>query len=581
MVTPEPVSPEFLALQSALAGRYSLIRELGRGGMGVVFLAREVALDRLVAIKLLPPALAREDRYRERFLREARTAAGLAHPNIVPIHAVEADGDMVWFAMEYVAGESLGERVRQRGPLATADALRVLQQVAWALAHAHARGVIHRDVKPDNVLLEEGSDRVLVTDFGIAGRSDSATSSPGFGTPHYQSPEQADGRPPDARADVYALGVTAWVALTGRRPFEGATGAVLLVTQADSDTPSLGTVLGRPGAGVVELVDRAVARDPDARWATMEEMAHALDSLRARQPQLPMPLQRFARHTVEHGRQLGPVLGLTAAAAFGAVFIDAFLQSFLGFEEVMYLIVGVVGGAVSLALMVEHVREVRALARQGYGRPAALRVVGQVEADEAQFAEPPAGPAWTRRPQALISLGMALTIGGLYTVTHANATLPVLTGLVVSLFAPALVVGRVARLKGRTGSWWARVLRSRVGGWFWKAATLGLGRVPDAPIGGEPTALAVGGLIQDLWAALPAAEQQLLAEVPDLAQRLEARAMQPDDAHRTEALVALETLRMDLLRLRAGQLAADGLTDDLRKLRDVGLYVDAKDEVER
>ncbi len=575
----ESVSPEFLALQSAVAGRYSLIRELGRGGMGVVFLAQEVALDRLVAIKLLPPALARDDRYRERFLREARTAAGLAHPHIVPIHAVEADGEVVWFAMEYVAGESLGERVRRDGPLSPAEAMRVIQQVAWALAHAHARGVIHRDVKPDNVLLEAESDRVLVTDFGIAGRSDAETSSPGFGTPHYQSPEQADGRAPDARADIYALGVTAWVALAGRRPFDGASGVALLAAQAGSETPSLGSVLTRPPAGVVELIDRAAARDPDARWGSMEEMAQALDALRARQPQLPVPLQRFARHTVEHGRQLGPVLGLTGAAGFGAMFISAFLQSFLGFEDVMYIIVGALGGAVSLALMVEQVREIRAVARQGYGRPAALRAVGQVEADEDRLAEPPAGPAWSRRPQTLISLGMAVTIGGLYTVTHSDGTIPVLAGLVASLFAPALVVGRVARLKGRTGSWWAGVLRSRVGGWLWKAATLGMGRVPDAPMGGEPTAIAVGGLIQDLWAALPAAEQRLLAEVPDLAQRLEARAMQQDDVHRTEALVALETLRMDLLRLRAGQLAADGLTEDLRKMRDVGLYVDAKDEV--
>ncbi len=572
-------SPEFLALQAAVAGRYSLVRELGRGGMGVVFLAQEVALDRLVAIKLLPPVLARDEAYRERFLREARTAAGLAHPHIVPIHAVEADGELVWFAMEYVAGESLGERVRRSGPLPQAEALRVIQQVAWALAHAHARGVIHRDVKPDNVLLEETSDRVLVTDFGIAGRADADTSSPGFGTPHYQSPEQATGAPPDARADIYAVGVTAWVALTGRRPLEGASGAALLAAQAGSETPSLATALSPARGDVVELIDRATRRDPSERWATMEELAQSLDALRARQPQLPAPLQRFARHTVEFGRQLGPVLGLTAAAAFGAVFIDAFLQTFLGLEDVMYIIVGAVSGAVSLGLLVEHVREIRAVARHGYGRQSTLRAIAQVEVDEARLAEPLSGPAWSRRPQPLISLGLALTIGGLYAVTHFDNTLPVLVGLVVSLFTPALVVARVVRLKGMTGSWWARVLRSRVGGWLWKAATLGQGRIPEAPMGGEPTALAVGGAVQALWAALPAGEQKLLAEVPDLAQRLEARAMAHDDPHRTDAMVALETLRMDLLRLRAGQLAADGLTEDLAKLREVGFYVDAKDEV--
>src|SRR5829696_122081 len=135
---PSPVlpTPEFVALQEAVAGRYSLDRELGRGGMGVVFLARDVALERLVAIKLLPPALAASRALRERFLREARTAAGLSHPHIVPIHAVEERGDLVYFVMGYVEGETLHQRVRRAGPLAGAEAMRVTQEVAWALAHA-------------------------------------------------------------------------------------------------------------------------------------------------------------------------------------------------------------------------------------------------------------------------------------------------------------------------------------------------------------------------------------------------------------------------------------------------------------
>ncbi|MBP6572033.1 MAG: serine/threonine protein kinase, partial [Gemmatimonadales bacterium] len=137
-------SPEFLALQAQVAGRYSLDRELGRGGMGIVFLAREVALDRLVAIKLLPPALTANASLRERFLREARTAAQLSHPHIVPIHAVESHEALVFFVMTYVRGETLGERLRARGALPMAVALRVMQEVSWAIAHAHARGVIHR-----------------------------------------------------------------------------------------------------------------------------------------------------------------------------------------------------------------------------------------------------------------------------------------------------------------------------------------------------------------------------------------------------------------------------------------------------
>lgn len=169
----------FFALQTAVAGRYSLVREIGRGGMGIVFLARDVALDRPVAIKLLPPMLAGQPQLRERFLREARTVAQLAHPNIVPIHAVEEHHELVFFVMAYVDGETLGARVRRSGPIAPIEATRVMQEVAWALSHAHARGIVHRDVKPDNVMLEAESGRAIVTDFGIAAAGGAATPSGG------------------------------------------------------------------------------------------------------------------------------------------------------------------------------------------------------------------------------------------------------------------------------------------------------------------------------------------------------------------------------------------------------------------
>src|SRR4029079_4196195 len=165
---------------------------VGRGGMGVVYLARDVQLDRDVAIKVLPTHLAHTPEARERFLREARTAAGLSHPHIVPIHRVDEAVAFFFMVMSLVEGETLGERLRTRGPLPPADAARVLREVAWALAYAHGRGIVHRDIKPDNILLEAGTGRAMVTDFGIAHGGGQASNAIDFGklmgTAHFMSP---------------------------------------------------------------------------------------------------------------------------------------------------------------------------------------------------------------------------------------------------------------------------------------------------------------------------------------------------------------------------------------------------------
>ncbi|MGZ8413089.1 MAG: serine/threonine-protein kinase [Gemmatirosa sp.] len=309
------------AVAHALRAGFTLERELGRGGMGVVYLARERRLDRLVALKVLPPALAQQPDVRERFLREARTAARLSHPNIVPVyHADETDG-IAYFAMAYVEGESLADRVRDRGPLAPVDAVRILREVAWALAYAHARGVVHRDVKPENILLERpahgtASGRALVTDFGIARQSDALLDDGDaarltleghvLGTLHYMSPEQVSGGTLDGRSDLYALGVVAYQALSGRLPFDDVKGPAVLVAHATRAAPPLRTVAPAVPASLAAVIDRCLEKSPDARYATgealAEALAHALAEAPAAARALPSTLPDGLPATVSQGQ---------------------------------------------------------------------------------------------------------------------------------------------------------------------------------------------------------------------------------------------------------------------------------------
>lgn len=315
----EAASTEFLALQKAVAGRYSIERELGRGGMGIVYLARDVALDRPVAIKLLPPHLAAAPDSRERFLREARTAGKLSHPNIVPIHLVEERGDLVYFVMAYVDGESLGERIRRRGALPPSQAARIVQEVAWALAYAHKEGVVHRDIKPDNILLEKGSERALVTDFGIARVADAGSMTAKgelVGTIHYMSPEQATGEAVDGRSDLYSLGVTAFHALTGRLPFEGSNLPAVIHQQVTEPAPRVALVAPRVPPRVAEAVDRCLAKDPDQRFGSAEDLATAVNADASARKLVPPEVRSLLRHLRETGMVIGAALGVVGYSAF-------------------------------------------------------------------------------------------------------------------------------------------------------------------------------------------------------------------------------------------------------------------------
>jgi eukaryotic-like serine/threonine-protein kinase len=266
-------------LSRALAGQYAFERELGRGGMGIVYLARDLQLDRLVAIKVLPPALADDDAL-ARFVREARTAAQLAHPNVVPVHRADRAEGIAFFVMGFVDGEPLADRIRARGALPVDDVVRWLREVAWALAYAHARGVVHRDVKPENILLDRASGRAMVTDFGIARRTEAdALTRSGLvlGTAYYMSPEQVSGDTLDGRSDLYSLGVVGFHALAGRLPFAGNAIGAVLVAHATRPAPPLASVAPHVPAAVATVIDRCLAKAPDDRYATGEALADALE----------------------------------------------------------------------------------------------------------------------------------------------------------------------------------------------------------------------------------------------------------------------------------------------------------------
>src|SRR3979490_738269 len=291
------IGTEFLALQELLAGRYSIERELGRGGMGIVLLARDVALDRPVAIKLLPPHLASLPDERERFLQEARTAAGLSHPNIVPIHLVEARGELVFFVMGFVDGETLRDRVERAGPLPPRLATKLLQEVAWALGYAHQRGVIHRDVKPDNIMIERATERAVVTDFGIAlGRRATEAAGSGTGTARYMTPEQACGEPVDARSDLYSLGATLFYALTGRAPFEAANAPAIITKHVYEIAPRVQQLRPEVPAKLGGVVDRLLRKTPADRFQTADDLARGAGKVRARYFRAPPLLRAFVRN---------------------------------------------------------------------------------------------------------------------------------------------------------------------------------------------------------------------------------------------------------------------------------------------
>jgi hypothetical protein len=296
--------PDLDALRQRLAHRYQIGRQLGRGGMGAVYLARDLQLDRPLAIKVLPAEFASQPALRERFLRETRTAAGFSHPNIVPVFAVEDHHDVLAMAMGFVEGESLAERVTRAGPLSVKETVRLLQDVGYALAYAHGRGVVHRDIKPDNIMLERATGRALVMDFGISRTINTGPAQQAgltrvgevIGTPEFMSPEQASGDDVDGRSDLYSLGLVAWYAVTGALAITGESTQKILVKQLTEIVPPVLSARRDLPEPLAEAIDRLVKKDPADRFQTAEALVDAIDAAQLAAPPVPLAVRLFQQN---------------------------------------------------------------------------------------------------------------------------------------------------------------------------------------------------------------------------------------------------------------------------------------------
>jgi serine/threonine-protein kinase len=606
-------SAEFLDLQAALAGEYSLERELGRGGMGVVYLARDVQLDRDVAIKVLPAHLARTPAARERFVREARTAAGLSHPHVVPIHRVGEAGGFVFFVMSYIEGETLGERLRTRGPLPPAEATRVLREVAWALAYAHGRGIVHRDVKPDNILLEAGTGRALVTDFGIAhgGRHPGSVSDAGkvMGSAHFMSPEQAAGAAVDGRSDIYALGVVGYLAVSGLLPFESKNLPALLVSQAVEDPPSV--TLAAPGLPLAlgVAIDRCLAREPAERFADGETLAEALTPALEGRPALPPTLRAWlgARNPL-----LVPYMAWSGV--FGTLTLVNLVVWLAGKRPdgpADIVLLAAITAAPLLPVVGFHVNQALRQFRDGHSLGdlrAALEIGRRDQAETEALAREE--EALTHRVLRLATVGsatwLAVTFGlALSGVVHERQLgavfmfVSVLSTLVLGAVSNAL---NVQFIPIGIRKWWQtgireRLWNNRVGEWL--ARRLGAperSRLADASAFRATEAM-LGVAASQLLAALPKEYREHLDELPAIVAALEAHAAEaraemevvaalvPSGSadsevlaarkkvaatHLAESVAALERIRLDLLRLHAGSADLAPLTTLMDAARLVG-----------
>jgi len=605
---------EFIDFQQAVAGRYSLERELGRGGMGIVYLARELRLARAVAIKLLPRDLAAaKPELRERFVREAQMAAQLSHPNVVPIHHVDEIGEFVFFVMAFIDGETLGERLRARGPLPPHEASRVLRDVGWALAYAQLRGIVHRDVKPDNILLERATGRAVVTDFGIAGDVATASTADGGyvrGTVHYLSPEQAAGAAVDGRSDLYSLGVTGYYAVTGRLPFEAENAMGVMVAHASRRPTAIASVAPTVPHRLASAIERCLEKLPERRWETGEQFAEAVDAAVDAPRELPTPLRVWLGTSAkERGMRIAVAIyasmGIVVTTARGAWPVGLMIGLFallLMFGPALFRLRRLLAGGFSLAdvraaVATDVVRRREELIYESSSafsiRPRKLQIIG--------------GTLFASGVAGAITLGV---VGPLLSAGKVNALGP-LTALVAIIGTLLGVIGLVKKAQMQGGSGWlsggARVKfwGSTLGARFAALAAIGLKRgvgAVHAPALPQHTEVALGRALDALFESLPKQTRRELKDVPKTVQRLEEdaralraavdkldeaidaadRAGQPDHLAKLKAeretanmrlanaVTALETIRLGLLRLQLGAAPVASVTEAIEAASRVG-----------
>ena len=635
------LTADFIALQTALAGEYSLESELGRGGMGIVYLAREVRLSRPVAIKVLPPELTAQADLRAAFLREAKTAAGLTHPNIVNVYAAGERGGYAYIVMAFVQGTTLGERIRTRGPLLPGQAARVLREVAWALAYAHGAGIVHGDVSAENILLERGSERAIVMDFGIASAMQSrARSHDGrvMGNAHYVSPEQAAGEALDARSDLYSLGVVGFYALTGRLPFDGDSSAEVVTQHLTAPAPTITSVAAAVPPRLANAVQRCLHKEPIRRYRNAESFAEAIDLAFEHAKEIPAPLRVW----LNQGERELPVriaaLGIGSMA--GVSFMYATSVAWTFFVPFVPL---------ALVSFIPGIMRLRRVIADGYvvdDLHTAMREHQLARSEEIEY-ERRQSSTWFRRAMrvlfgvslgtsalggslgwqqsAMWELGAAINRGVLeraepFVYATIFLSLSALTFSGVALGGEFVRLRLASRLAAMSISFWKGPWGARVA----RLASIGSTKA-ERPVLGMPllTEVALGRATDHLFDALPKAMRRELAALPETVRRLEGdagklrqsidaldaqlamfdrggdalvdeeRSDVADSLRRARSLAAerlsatvtaIENIRLDLLRLQIGSAGIESVTASLDAARMIGERirdsVDAQAEVE-